>query len=215
MRPLSALLVVPHEDLPGLVRRDAFSLYLVCNSGFQDPNDAHLEDVWYVLKEKIPEEPVVDHVVLLHVLEEGGADVGHVFLLLVDETLQNRGCVLDRPDQLDFRDIEFLRGFQDYLAGNALIAQPCSQFFCYFPAAAVRTSRNGDDRHLLSFPEFLMNASRSLMLASLHGHSINHAPRRSGALESCPILWAVDGHFNIHGLNAEILNYANKSNMPV
>ena len=88
----------------------------------------------------MPGQTVIDHVVFLHVLEQGGPDVGHVPFFPVGEALEDGGGVVNGPDQLDLRDIELLRGLEENLPGQDIVTQFLGQFFSHFLAAAVGSS---------------------------------------------------------------------------
>jgi hypothetical protein len=90
---------------------------------------------------------VVDDVVLLEVGEQGGPDVGDVALLAIGDSPEERGSIADGVNQLDLVDVEFLRGLDEDVPGEAFVAQPGGDPLGQFLAVAVGAPGNRDDRN--------------------------------------------------------------------
>jgi len=90
---------------------------------------------------------VIDHVVLLEMLQQGGLDEGDVSLLSKGESLQDRRGVLDGVEELDLGNVEFLGGLDENLSRDALVAELLGHLLGDLFAPAVRAPGDGDDRH--------------------------------------------------------------------
>jgi hypothetical protein len=83
---------------------------------------------------------MVDHVVLPEVAEQSRLDEGDVLLFPVSKSVNDGRCVVDRPNELEFWDVKFVRCLEKKIPAYALIAESLGDPFGYFLAPAVGPS---------------------------------------------------------------------------
>ena len=65
-----------------------------------------------VLQEKMTGQTMIDNVVLDHMIEKSGAKIAHIPFFAMAETFQDRRCIVECFNQLDFGNGKFFTGFQ-------------------------------------------------------------------------------------------------------
>jgi len=108
---------------------------------------------------------MVDHIVLSQMFQERCPNIGHVLFFLPGEPIQDRGGVLNGPNELNLLDIEFFRTLQKNIPGEALVSQFLRHFLRYFAAAVLGAPGNSDDGHGL----FLSARSRVFFYGFMTG----------------------------------------------
>jgi hypothetical protein len=93
-----------------------------------------------ILQKKMTRQTMINNLIFAHMIEKSCAKITHIAFFTMAETFQDRRCIVQRLDQLDFGNRKFLTGFQKNVPGNTGISETYSQSFGDFLASAIGPS---------------------------------------------------------------------------
>src|SRR4030042_6798219 len=92
---------------------------------------------------------MINDIVFLHFIQQGGLDIGNISLLSVGEASQDGGSITYRLKKFDLRNIEGFRGFEQGISPHTFVIQSDRHLFGNFFPVTIRSSGNGNTTHTI------------------------------------------------------------------